>query len=151
MNKLVIYDSLFGNTKQAAEIIGEVLAAKVLAVDKINLDDIKMAKMIIVGSPTHGGQPKATILKFLNELPLESLNDKKVAVFDTRLGIREQKIFLRWLMKLIGYAGFKMERILAAKGGQVVAPALELIVASRMGPLAMSELAKARNWAKQIA
>lgn len=150
MNKLVIYDSLYGNTKKAAEVIATVLVTRVLAAEKAKLTDIESADLLVIGSPTHGGQPKASLLKFLNELPAGSLANKKVAIFDTRMEIKEQKMFLRWLMKLIGYAALKLEKIVVAKGGELISPSLGLIVSDRIGPLKVKELERAEGWAKKM-
>ena len=55
--KLVIYDSVFGNKEKIAQGIGEALGdARVKSVKEVNSSDLEDLNILIVGSPTRGFQ-----------------------------------------------------------------------------------------------
>lgn len=151
MKTLIVYDSIYGNTKKIAKVIGEVFGNEtgVVAVSKINLSRLKGIDLLIVGSPTHGGRPAQGVQKFLGEIPGRVLEGVKVAVFDTRIAAGGQGVWLRMLIGIIGYAEARMVKGLQAKGGIVIAEE-GFIVEGKEGPLREKELERAANWARKI-
>ena len=151
MKTLIIYDSLYGNTKKVAiQISKEIPNSKILSVDESKLTDLKGIDLLIVGSPTHGGTAKPILLQFLNSIPSKSLEGIKVATFDTRFSKDDVNIFLKILMNIIGYAAPKIEKILISKGGISIHTPLGIIVEGKEGPLKKGEILLAKKWAKEI-
>ncbi len=153
MKALIIYDSLYGNTKLLAEAMVQVFppdSAEALAVDTADLSGLKAIDLLVVGSPTHGGRPKTELQAWLDKIPEGALKNIKLAVFDSRFLEKEQKLPLRLLMKTIGYAAPRLARILESKGGTIIAPPQGFIVTKMKGPLQTGELDRAQAWIKEI-
>ena len=74
----------------------------------------------------------------------------KVAAFDTRLSGADVNIGLKLLMGLIGYAGPRIEKALASRGGVVVTTAEGFIVTGKEGPLRRGELERASLWGRTL-
>lgn len=148
----IIYDSKFGNTKKIAEAIGEGLGnnTEIKNVDEnpeINFDSLDL---LVIGSPTHGGQASEKIKNFLQNLPQNSLTNTKVATFDTRMSAKDQNFWLRTLMKIIGFAGPKILKKLESVGGQKIAEPEGFLVKGKQGPTLENELERALKWGKKI-
>lgn len=154
MNSLIIYDSLFGNTQKIAETIAEVLNSsgntKTLMLKNASIDDFKEQNLLIIGSPTHGGQSTPAMQKFLNQIPPQALKNVFVACFDTRFLEKDVNFALRLLIRTIGYAAPKIADLLKSKSGKILTPPEGFIVKGKNGPLKDGELKKAKIWAKQI-
>jgi flavodoxin len=85
MKTLVVYDSVYGNTKTIAQTIGAALPGEVTLQ---HVDDVKAASLaaydlIIVGAPTHGAKPSPAVQRFLDQISEQALEGKNVAGFDT--------------------------------------------------------------------
>ena len=153
MKTLIIYDSLHGTTKEIAEAIYNGIAqpdTKILPVEKAITDDLKDIKLLIVGSPTHGGTAKPTLLDFLKRIQKDSLVGIKIATFDTRFLEKKQKVALRLLMKAIGYAAPKIAKILESKGGELIVKPEGFFVKKAEGPLLNGEIQRAKEWGKGV-
>jgi flavodoxin len=154
MNTLIIFDSLHGNTQKISQHIFKNFSGKnptqMYPIAQIQPADILGYDLLIVGSPTHGGQATPALQHFLSQLPPNSLKGVKLATFDTRFDLNLQKPFLRFLMRIIGFASPKIATSLQSKGAQLVAPPTGFIVTGTNGPLATNELEKANSWAQQI-
>ena len=148
MNKLVIYDSQFGNTEKIAQAIGKIISAKTAKATNIDTSKLSNIDLLVIGSPTQGGRATPAIQKFLNSISLETLIDVKVAVFDTRFLEKDLNFALRLLVKTIGYAAPKMAKVLTDKGGKLIAQPEGFIVKGKNGPLASGELERAEKWLK---
>ena len=63
MKKLVVYDSVFGNTEQVARAIGQALKGQVevLAVSQVKQEHLSGLGLLLVGSPTRGFRPTPAI------------------------------------------------------------------------------------------
>lgn len=151
----IIYDSLYGNTKKIAEVIADALKSfdiKLINVSEVTQEDVRDVDVLIMGSPTHGGQPKPSTKKFLTQIEQDSLRGIKVATFDTRFLEKDQKFLLRLLIKTIGYASPKMAKILISKGGELIIPAEGFIVIGngKENSLKEGELERATLWAEKI-
>lgn len=154
LKALVIYDSKFGNTERVAKAIaraapqaGEV---KALHVGKARPADLVGLKLLIVGSPTHGGRPTPAIQEFIASLPVNTLKDISVAAFDTRFAAKDHGFGLRLVMKTIGFAAGRIAKALQAKGGQLKSLPEGFIVDDTEGPIRHGELDRAATWARSI-
>jgi len=155
MKILIIYDSVFGNTKQIAQAIGNTFSSE-KNIKTIHINDVKPEYLIgldllIVGSPTRSFRPTEVIKRFLNKLSSNSLNGISVAAFDTRFSLNhvEPKI-LRFMVKIGGYAARPITKKLLKKGGEFLQSPEGFIVTGVEGPLKIGELERAENWARLI-
>jgi flavodoxin len=152
MNALVVYDSAYGNTEKLARVLADALGegARVLLADQVQSHDLAQLDLLLVGSPTQGGRPTRPIAKLIGDLPSGSLQQTRVAAFDTRLQASQQGFGLRLLMKVIGYAAPRIARSLQAKGGRLASPPEGFIVQEKEGPLKQGELERAASWAESL-
>jgi len=151
MKTLVIYDSVFGNTKTIAEAITHRLGedTKIIHVAEAN-KDFDGVGLLIVGSPTRGFRPTPAITAFLKSIPAGKLDGIKIASFDTRIDIKKvNNKFLTFMVKLSGYATEKIEKQLIAKGGTSVGTEWFCVSASE-GPLLDGETERAALWAEGL-
>lgn len=142
---MIIYDSLYGNTEQIAQAIGQGIGADEVKVQKIGEADIAAVAacdLLIIGSPTQGGRQTAAVKDFLDKIPPEVLKNKKAAAFDTRM-----KAF--WV-KVFGWAVDRIAQALRERGADLVALAEGFFVKSTKGPLVDGEAKRAAVWAKKI-
>lgn len=141
MKALVIFDSIFGNTKKIAETISNELGkdSKMLSVSDFNSKDLEGTNLIVVGSPIIGWKPSEKMGQFLSDLSEGQLKGIKAAVFDTRI-----KSFIS------GDALKKISKELIRAGAVVSAKPQAFFVKGKEGPLFEGELNKAIEWAKSI-
>jgi flavodoxin I len=143
MKALVIYDSLYGNTEKIAKAIGGVIKGevKVLPVAEANATELKSLDLLIIGSPTQGGNATKLMQAFMGNIPETALKGVKVATFDTRYASGWAKIF--------GFAASRMAKYLKTRGITVVSSEA-FVVTGVKGPLKEGELERAAAWAKTI-
>lgn len=150
MKVLVIYDSSYGNTKKIAQALEQAAEvhheAGLLPIDQVSLSELRSADLVLVGSPTQGGAPTKAMKQFLDGLPQAALEGKMVAAFDTRFDVGMQKLFLKLLMRLIGYASPRISAQLQSKGGELVSDPAGFIVQDKTGPLKPGEIERATIW-----
>ena len=146
MKALVVYDSVYGNTKRIAGAIAEAIASfgevKVLGAGETNLSELESIDFLIVGSPTHGGRPTPDTREFLKRIPANALEHTGVASFDTRVR--------NIIAKLFGYAAGRIAATLKKKGGTLIVSPEGFFVKGTKGPLEEGELERAASWAKGI-
>jgi len=146
MKVLIVYDSVFGNTEQVAQAIGNALGSQedveILRVSNVKPEQLTGLELLIVGSPTHGGRPTPVIQNFLNRVSEPAIRGINVAAFDTRLSTR--------LVGIFGYAAGRIADSLKRKGGTFIALPEGFFVKGRGGPLKEGELERAASWAKVI-
>ena len=151
-NRLVVYDSYFGNTEKVAQAIGDALqdaaVKKVQDLDQTDLDDLEI---LIVGSPTRAFRPTPAIMNFIKNLNSAQLRGVKAAAFDTRIP-KDQDIpgILRLMINLFGYADSKISKSLSKAGADLSLESTGFGVKDTEGPLIDGELARAKDWAKEI-
>lgn len=150
MKVIIVYETKFGNTKLAAEAIGEGLTEEghdvvVKYVKDIDVNEAKDFDMIIVGSPTYVGRHAGSIKKFISKLSDVNLEGKSIAAFDTNISGGEGK-FLR-------KAVFKMEKQIMKKipGIKKAIDGLQVGVQGIKGPLIEGELEKCKEFGKKLA
>ncbi len=148
--KLVVYDSYFGNTAKVAEAIGETLGAAVKKVDQVEPTDLEGLKILLVGSPTRAFNPTPNTLKFLKDLKSQ-LNGVSGSVFDTRIPIEgTDSGFLRFMIRLFGYADTKLSKAFKNTGADLAIETQGFAVMDSEGPLADGELERAQEWVKPL-
>jgi flavodoxin I len=155
MKALVIYDSAFGNTAQIAHAIGSALGSQkevtICQVGNVLPEQLTNLNLLIVGSPTQGFRATQAITTFLKESLASGLKGIKVAAFDTRISTSDIKSsFLRFIVKMGGFAAKPIAKSLQQRGGELVMPPEGFIVEGKEGPLKAGELERAADWAKQI-
>ncbi len=153
MTHLVLYDSQFGNTENIAQAIGRGIGGDVVVKSAGDTGNITWSdiRLLVVGSPTQGGRPTATLQKVFATIPPNGLAQAKVAAFDTRFKEEDHKLGLKLLMRTIGYASTKILKILEGKGGTSAAQPEGFFVSDKEGPLKAGELERAEAWGKHLA
>ena len=141
MKSLIVYDSVYGNTKTIAETVAKELGseARVVPVSDFKTGDLKGVNLLVVGSPILGWQPSEKTRTFLAGLKPGQLKGIKAAAFDTRM-----TIFIH------GDAAGKIAAQLAGAGAAVIADAVGFYVTGRQGPLKKGELERAAAWARTV-
>lgn len=152
MKILVVYDSKFGNTEKVAHTLQKALTppheVTVLHVDEARGHDLAPYDLLVVGSPTHGGQATPHITLFLNQVPRKQLTRLSVACYDTRLPKEDVNMGLKVLMSVIGYAAPKMGEVVTKRGGQLLTAPEGFLVQDKEGPLVSGEVSRIKNWLK---
>jgi len=146
LNAIIVYESMFGNTKKVAEAIEENLnnIEKIETVIKTAKDvdpmEVLDYDLILIGSPNHMGGPTRGIKKFICKLEKIGLKGKKGATFDT------------YVRKNINKAVRKMERKITEKvpGLELITPGLSVKVGGISGPVLEEELPKCNDFANMI-
>lgn len=150
MTNLVVYDSVYGNTKLIAQNIAKSISAKSININDLKNSDLDNLNLLVIGSPTYGGQATPKIRQFVKDLSKEFLINTKIAAFDTRFLERDLNFALKLLVKTIGYAAPKIAKLLSDKGAKIIAPPEGFIVKGKEGPLGPEELVRAQKWLKNI-
>lgn len=154
MKALIVFDSLYGNTEKVAQAIAKGLktkaAVEVKDLQKVKVEELKGLDLLVIGTPTHGGQPTPAMQAFLKQLPKEVLQLTKIACFDTRIVAEDVGFWLKILIKVIDYAAPKMVKTLKAKGANMVLAPEGFVVKGKEGPLKPGELERAEAWGSVI-
>lgn len=145
----VVYDSKYGNTKQAAESIVEGIEA-VTGIETAvgyakDIDPAKLAAYdaIVIGAPNHMGRPSRTMRKFVDRLTELNMKGKDVVVFGTYAGKE----------RAVDRAEKKLETIVKNKlpNLNLISPGLSVRVNGITGPIVEGELPKCVDFGKKIA
>lgn len=154
MKSLIIYDSAYGNTAIIAHAVKRALDEQgdvaVCLVGSVQFDMFDGVDLLVVGSPTQGGQPTRAMLDFVRDIPNAQVKKLRVAAFDTRYAEKEHGLGLKLLMRISGYAAPKMADTLRTKGGILIGNPEGFIVTDKEGPLARDELNRAIAWARTL-
>ncbi len=167
MSAIVVYESVYGNTRAVAEAIAEGLGdARVVAVHEAP-DHVRDHELVVVGGPTHmhsmatsrsrqaavdalhedgnehqmepGATEEPGLRAWLRDLPEGP--DVKAAAFDTRLDRSP------WLT---GAASRGIAKRLGHRRYDVL-DSQSFLVEESEGPLADGELDRAREWGRKLA
>jgi flavodoxin len=153
MNALVVYYSLYGNTRRLAEAMAEELqaagAARAVSLDQLRPEDLKEINLVVLGSPTHIQNVPKAVRAALALLPRQSLAGKGVAAFDTSVKT--------WgpLMSMTAAHGL-LRRLRKLGGKRLASPETFFVKAVDVKPegefdlLTEGELERARQWAAMI-
>jgi hypothetical protein len=160
MSTLIVYESMYGNTRQLAEsIAGAIRGARVLPVWSADQAAVSAAAHVIIGAPTHVfGMSRLTTRREAREtarrkaLTFEAKTDelgvrewlaqmdltgKLVAAFDTRAA------------KLMPGAGRQIQRAAVRAGGRALVRA-ECFLLTRRNTLRPGELDHAAAWGRML-
>ena len=151
MKILILYDSVYGHTKQIAQAIGKGVDdqhdLEIINANALNKEKLSDVDILIIGSPTHGGRYTEAIQAFFKDMAPDLSKNLSGAAFDTRTsstGIagRIEKIFGRAAPRIVRDMEKQEWRLLVEPEG--------FIVKGRKGPLREGELDRAEEWAKTI-
>jgi hypothetical protein len=164
MRAIVVYESMYGNTRLIAQAIGAGLAtdAAVLPVGAVRPEAVDAAELIVVGGPTHifglsrpgsrktavvtaakpasvlVAEPGADGIGLREWLPTIAGDGVVAAAFDTRLR-----------SKFSGRASKRIAKLLTSCGFELVAPPESFFV-TKANRLESNELDRARSWGRQL-
>lgn len=155
MQALVIYDSVFGNTKKIAQSIAAGLhtahETQCLRAGSVSVAQITSADIIVMGSPTRSFRATPATHSVLDSIPSATLQGKKVAAFDTRLLMTGVKgLLFRKIIDKGGYAAPIIASALESKAGTLSLPAEGFFVKGEEGPLVDGELERAVDWGRKL-
>jgi hypothetical protein len=160
---LVVFESMFGNTRKIAEAVADGLrTGMTVELSEVNSAPVVLGPevdLLVVGGPTHAfgmsrpstradagrqgaDQPAAagTGLREWIEKATEGTARPPVATFDTKIS----------RPRLPGSAARAARNRLLRAGFPAVLPAENFYVHGTPGPLADSELARARTWGERL-
>ena len=143
---IIVYESVYGNTKKIAEAISEGInniegvECVVKKTGEIHTDDLCNYDAILFGCPNHNQGPALNLVKFIDRAAIVHLKAKIGAAFDTYTGgnkdVAVTKLETKIQEKL---PGVSLEGKLSAK------------VTGRKGPLADDEESRALDFGTQFA
>jgi len=163
MKELVVYESMFGNTRQIAEAIAAGLAesADVAAIEvsDTTAEAAEAADLLVAGGPTHAfsmsrpstrsdavnrgaseGRDGIGLREWLDALPAR--HGPMLATFDTRVAKMRH-----WP----GSAAKAAAKVGRHDGYELAAPPMSFYVDDVDGPLLDGELDRATTWGRQLA
>ncbi|MEO3876005.1 flavodoxin [Nonomuraea sp. B12E4] len=164
MDALVVYESMFGNTKRIAEAVAEGLATR-LRTEVVEVGSAPgrvgpEVVLLVVGGPTHAfAMSRASTRRSAAQqatAPLLSSGDgvrEWLAALGTASATLGSAAFDTRVAKprLPGSAARGVAKRLRRLGIRAVAPAQSFYVAGTEGPLAEGELERARQWGESLA
>jgi flavodoxin len=148
MKVLIVYETKYGNTKKAAETMGDIIKeadndVTVMKVDAVERERIKDYEALVIGSPTYVSSQAKSIKKFISSLDVEA--GTKIVVFDTHSG---DGINTGGPMRK---AVKKMEKQIEKNPNlEKIMNGLQVAVKGIEGPLIDGELEKCKAFAKKI-
>ncbi len=169
MRAVVVYESVFGNTREIAEAVAEGLRGgvdvRLCPVSEATADDLAAAELVVVGGPTHMHGMSSSLSrkmgidtavkkgeavdesaegpglrKWFHEMPRAT--GVRGAAFDTRLPGSRMKT---------GSASKGIARRLRRSGYELAVAPESFIVQDAEGPPAEGELERARSWGGSLA
>ena len=153
MKILIVFDSLYGNTEKIAQAIKEGLSSgnevALVRADQASANDIEKMDLVLVGSPTHGGQFSEAVKNFFKSIPDKGLQGKRAAAFDTGMSKENESGFVKGVISFFGYASKRIGKELTKKGATLTG-AETFFVLGKEGPLKEGEIERARQWAKGL-
>ncbi len=163
MRAVVLYESMFGNTRDVATAIAEGLGTEVdvevVEVSQAPSNVTSNVDLLVLGGPTHalGMSRDSTRTSAIDKAgdglvspgiglrewlaAVQMPPSTAVAVFDTRVD----------KPRVPGSAAASAHRKLRRLGARPVAPAENFFVEDMTGPLLVGELDRARRWGEQLA
>jgi flavodoxin len=145
MNALIIYDSIYGNTKEIAEAIADMLGqhgtTRLVPARSATVLDFTGIDLLALGGPTqwHGLSP--SVEDFLERIPADKLTGLTTVVFDTRVHVSS------WLS---GSAAEQLGKKLRQYGVKLLLLPESFFVEGKEGPLESGETERAREWAYMV-
>ncbi|MBN2015265.1 flavodoxin family protein [Candidatus Dojkabacteria bacterium] len=153
MKSLVVYDSVYGNTRKIAEAIKEGLSekyeTKIIQASEAKAEDTGNIDLLVVGSPTHGGWFTEDVKGFLNSIPEELLKNTAVASFDTSMPQEGQSFFVKLITRIFGNAAPRILKVLGKEGAKIIDSEIFWVL-GKEGPLKEGEEERAKQWAESL-
>lgn len=151
MKGIVVFDSVYGNTRQVAEAIAEQIRADGHSADILNLGESEAKKIeadfMFIGSPTRMGRPTKKAKEFVEGLDAEYWKNRLVVTFDTVGPMSEDEEKRKaWLARVEKSAATRMRDQALAQGLKVHLDVLHIAVTGFKGPLAPDALDMARDF-----
>jgi flavodoxin len=151
MKGIVVFDSVYGNTKRVAEAIAEQIRADGHSADLINLGETESKKVeadfMFVGSPTRIGRMTKKAKAFVEGLDVEYWKNRPIVTFDTVGPLSEDEEKRKvWLARVEKSAATRMQDQAKARGLKVHPDVLHIAVTGFKGPLAPDALNIARDF-----
>lgn len=151
MYTLIVYDSVFGNTKELAEEMGAWLHTKgkvrTVRPQDCRIEEVAIADLLVLASPTRAFQPTPEMTQFCKSLPATAVAGKPVLIWDTRVDVNKVRSgLLTGMARIFGYAAPRMASLMRKKGARVIEEPLGFFVDDKEGPLSSGERARAERW-----
>lgn len=137
VHALVIFNSLFGNTKEVAHSLAKGLLEIGIQTDVMNINEIELNSLheydfLAIGGPTHFIGLSKAMKEFLKKVKLVDLRYKKGFSFDTRNPSRMNK--RRWFI-FENSAARRIEARMKKMKIEILLPRQSAIVYGQEGPL----------------
>ncbi|MFW9844405.1 MAG: flavodoxin family protein [Candidatus Thorarchaeota archaeon] len=134
---LILYHSLYGNTKLVAISLAKGIEESGIettcrSIEDFDIDKIMTFDFIAIGSPTHMLRPSKPMKEFLQKLKAFNLSGKVGFCFDTR---NESKMNKRSYLILENSAARGIEGLMKRMKIKLIQPRQSAIVEGREGPL----------------
>jgi flavodoxin len=151
MKGVVVYDSVYGNTKQVAEAIAEQIKSEGHEVELMNLKDERgkafEGDFLFVGSPTRMGRMTQKTKGFLEGLDREYWKSRQIVAFDTVGPFSEdEEKRKKWFSRVTKSAATRMQELAMKRGLGAHPEVLHVAVTGFKGPLASDALDMARDF-----
>ena len=147
MKILIVYDTMHGNTKQVAELIGEGINTKegnevtISSVKEIDVTNDLSYDLILIGSPNHAKSHTKSIQKFIISLADSPLKGRSFAAFDTYMGDQIEIV----VKKIENQVSESQPNLKKASQG------LSIKVDGMKGPIADADLPKCKEFGLKLA
>ncbi|UCH05651.1 MAG: flavodoxin-like domain-containing protein [Candidatus Thorarchaeota archaeon] len=134
---IVLYHSLFGNTRAVAEFLAKGLERAGIEVDCLSIDDVDINQIsnydfLAIGGPTHILRMSKPMQEFLEKLESIDLRGLRGFAFDTR---NESRMNKKSLLGLENSAARRIEGKMKRMKVRIIRPRRSAIVEGREGPL----------------
>jgi Flavodoxin len=169
MKALVVYESMYGNTRRIAQAITEGLRltidAQAMPVGDVRAIDIDNAHLVVVGAPTHAWGLSRRHTREVAASDMAKHSDQRFSPIVVGTGVREWMRGLN-LQRTCRSAAFDtrldrprlftgsavrtIERGLVAAGFSVLGEPHSFRVGGSTGPLAFGEIERAREWGEAM-
>lgn len=169
MKALVVYESMYGNTRHIAQAIAEGLQmsidAQAMPVGDVRAIDIDNAQLVVVGAPTHAWGLSRRRTREVAASDMAKHSEQRVSPVAVATGVREWMRGLK-LQRSCRSAAFDtrldrprlftgsavraIERGLVAAGFAVFGQPHSFRVGGTTGPLAFGEIERAREWGEAM-
>ncbi|WP_197319989.1 flavodoxin family protein [Saccharomonospora sp. NB11] len=162
MRSLVVYESLFGNTRSVAEAIATGLSGEVDVVEVGQAPDEVGAGLLVLGAPTHAFGMSRTATREDAARRAQAANVTLVSRTDGmrewlgRVRIASPVLLAAFDTKIArprlpGSAAKAMSKKLRGAPVEWIAPVRHFYVVDTLGPLVDGELGRAREWGARLA
>ena len=150
MKTLIIYNSIHqGNTEKVAEAMADVLEAKLVKPQDVDINAIAEYDLVGFGSGIYVGKHHKSILKLIDRMPFQK--NKKSFIFSTS-GMKEGGIFNRFnqsLKEKLSEKGFSIVDEFSCRGYDTYGP-FKIIGGISKGRPNKKDLEQARNFAQSL-